>query len=220
MDRQAVGEALKSLPDQQRQVVKLAYFGGLTNREIAEQVGLPVSGVRRRLREALATVSVYVERSRAAGSKVVYALLAWFGGRWLDAAQRSSGKGVEEMLRAGLVVAAGVTASAVLGAQPVSPAQIHLIGLARIPAVSSVQAGVVQAPTTTILATAAALPQSSVVGSALIPRSGVPSLPVTVIVTVPAPGLPNLLSGSLKVPGPINLQVPTPAVPVLPRLPH
>jgi sigma-70-like protein len=218
MDRQAVGDALNSLPDQQRQVVKLAYFGGLTNREIAEQVGLPVSGVKRRLREGLATVSAFVERSRAAGSKVVSALLAWLGVRWLDTAQRSPGKGVEEMLRAGMVVAAGVTASAVLGTQSLSPAQVAPIGVASTPAVSSVQASVIQAPQTTILATASALPQSPAVEIDLIHRSGVPSLQVTATLTVVAPGLTEALPGSLKVPGPINLQVPTPTVPVLPKL--
>jgi DNA-binding Lrp family transcriptional regulator len=223
MDRQAVGEALNALPDQQKQVVKLAYFGGLTNREIAERVGLPVSGVRRRLREALATVSAYVERSRAAGSRVVYALLAWFGLRWLVSAQRSTGRGIDEMVRAGMVVAAGVTASMVLGAQPVSPAQVDPVGGASIPAVSSavssVEASVVQAPKTSILAATGALPQSSQVASSLFQPSGLTPLPDTVTVTVPLPGVPTTGKGSLKVPGPINLQVSS-AAPVLPKLGH
>jgi RNA polymerase sigma factor (sigma-70 family) len=217
MERQVIGEALNTLPGQQRQVVKLAYFGGYTNREIAERVGLPVSGVRRRLREALATVSAYVGRTRAAGSKVVCTLLAWFAVRWLGTAERSSGRGVGDMLRAGMVVAAGATASAMLGAQLVSPAQVAPAGLASVPSLSSVQASVVQAPKTTIVAAAGALPQSSL-ASELVQRSDLPPLPITVPVAAPVGGLPKALPGSLKAAGlPINLLVPTPAVPVLPR---
>src|SRR3981081_4251161 len=47
MARQAVDEALHSLPPQHKQVVKLAYFAGLTNLEIAQELGLSVSEVRR-----------------------------------------------------------------------------------------------------------------------------------------------------------------------------
>src|SRR5258707_10151549 len=47
MARQAIDEALHELPPRHKQVVKLAYFGGLTNREIAQELGLNVSEVRR-----------------------------------------------------------------------------------------------------------------------------------------------------------------------------
>ncbi len=82
MVRQAVDEAVNALPDEQKQVVKLAYFGGLTNREIAQRLGLTVGGVRRRLREALDTMGAYVERGWTYGRRVVYGLLAWRSGRW------------------------------------------------------------------------------------------------------------------------------------------
>jgi RNA polymerase sigma factor (sigma-70 family) len=212
MDRQAVGEALNALPDEQKQVVKLAYFGGLTNRDIADRLDLPVSGVRRRLRQALATVSAHVEQGRAAGSRVVYAFTAWICGRWLYSTQRWSGNGVEQVVRAGMVVAAGVTASVVLGTAQ-SPVRLAPIDHATIPAVRSGDASMAPAPKVIPSATGTLLPTASV-GGTLVPRSGVPSLPLTVQVpslpdvrvTVPAPALP------------ISVPIPTPAVPALPKL--
>src|SRR2546421_2041689 len=50
MIRHAVDEAIRSLPSQDTHVVKLAYFGGFSNREIAEQVGLTEATVQRRFR--------------------------------------------------------------------------------------------------------------------------------------------------------------------------
>jgi len=40
MVRQSVDEALNTLPAGHKQAVKLAYFGGLTNEEIAAQLGI------------------------------------------------------------------------------------------------------------------------------------------------------------------------------------
>ncbi len=44
---------LMHLPAEQRQVVELAYFGGLTHSELAEQLGLPLGTVKGRLRLGL-----------------------------------------------------------------------------------------------------------------------------------------------------------------------
>jgi RNA polymerase sigma-70 factor (ECF subfamily) len=46
--------ALESLPDEQRQAVELAYFGGRTYREIAQLTGVPQGTANGRLRLALA----------------------------------------------------------------------------------------------------------------------------------------------------------------------
>ena len=45
-----VHEALAALPEEQRAVVRLAYFAGLTHSEIARELGIPIGTVKTRLR--------------------------------------------------------------------------------------------------------------------------------------------------------------------------
>lgn len=53
-DRTAASHrALRKLPDEQEQVVSLAYFGGHTQPEIAEMTGTPLATVKARTRSAL-----------------------------------------------------------------------------------------------------------------------------------------------------------------------
>jgi RNA polymerase sigma-70 factor (ECF subfamily) len=49
----AVVEALKSLPDDQRRVLILAYFGGLSQSSMAERLGWPLGTVKKRIRLGL-----------------------------------------------------------------------------------------------------------------------------------------------------------------------
>jgi len=51
--RRIVRDAIEQLPEQQRRVVLLAYFGGLTQAQIAERLGEPLGTVKSRLRLAL-----------------------------------------------------------------------------------------------------------------------------------------------------------------------
>jgi RNA polymerase sigma-70 factor (ECF subfamily) len=54
--REQVREALKSLPEEQLQVLELAYFSGYTHVEIAELLDLPLGTVKGRMRLGLQKV--------------------------------------------------------------------------------------------------------------------------------------------------------------------
>jgi len=53
LDREAVQFALTQISDVQREAIELAYFGGLTQTEIAERTGVPLGTVKGRLRLGL-----------------------------------------------------------------------------------------------------------------------------------------------------------------------
>jgi RNA polymerase sigma-70 factor, ECF subfamily len=53
LDRDAVRAAMASISEVQREAIELAYFGGLTQTEIAERTGVPLGTVKGRLRLGL-----------------------------------------------------------------------------------------------------------------------------------------------------------------------
>lgn len=107
MVRHAVDEAMRALPIEETAVVKLAFFGGYSNREIADQMRLTEATVQRRLRDALNRISEYVQRGRTMGRRALYALVAWLSARWLS-----------DMLHQSIESAAVATAAAIIIIQP------------------------------------------------------------------------------------------------------
>jgi hypothetical protein len=210
MARQAIDEAMNELPTQHRQVVKLAYFGGLSNRQIALQLGLTVGGVRSRLRESLAVVSAYVERGRAVGRRAVHGLVAWLSWRQSsDNVQRLHGPAVDQVLHAGAVVVVTVAAAALLvgnhapaahapavrapAAHAPHPQEAH-----RIAAVVSIPPGGAEAERAAPAMVAVTPTQNLNVTDAVSHAIALPELPVKVQVPqppvelpVPAPALPS-----------------------------
>ena len=52
-EARTVREAIETLPDQQGQVIELAYFGGFTHTEIADMLDMPLGTVKGRMRLGL-----------------------------------------------------------------------------------------------------------------------------------------------------------------------
>ena len=52
-ETEALGEALASLPEKQRELIEKAYFGALSHSEIAAETGLPLGTIKSRIRLAL-----------------------------------------------------------------------------------------------------------------------------------------------------------------------
>ena len=119
MIRHAVDEAMRALPPQDKQAVKLAYFGGYSNREIARHIGLTEGGVQRRLRRALAVISDHIQHGSAIARRAVYVVAVWLSGRWASDAMHHA-----------VQVAAVATATAIIVSHPAPltafpPAQAH-----------------------------------------------------------------------------------------------
>jgi len=52
-DAEALGDAIKQLPEKQRDLIQRAYFGDMTHSEIAQATGLPLGTIKSRIRLAL-----------------------------------------------------------------------------------------------------------------------------------------------------------------------
>jgi hypothetical protein len=84
----------------------------MSNREIADVIGVTEAAVRRRLSRAVDAISNYIERGRTFERRAFYALTLWLCGRWVGGA-------TPHVVQAAMVV----SAAAVIVAQP--PASVR-----------------------------------------------------------------------------------------------
>ncbi|HEV2216380.1 MAG TPA: sigma-70 family RNA polymerase sigma factor [Candidatus Dormibacteraeota bacterium] len=122
MVRLAINDALNALPREQTHVVWLAYFGGLSNRDIAKRLGISVGVVRRRLKLAFDHVSEYVEHGRTAGQRAVFVLLGWLSLQRLVDSWRHVTEPVSNVVMAGALIATAATAAVIVGSAAIPPA--------------------------------------------------------------------------------------------------
>ena len=182
MIRHAVDDAMRTLPVQEKQMVKLAYFGGLSNREIAGEIGLTEATVQRRLRRAVDAISEYIERGRSFGRRAFYALSLWLCGRWIGDAAHQAVQSAAVMTAAVIIVAQ--PAAPFKPANPASkPTPVHATAAPAAPAANDRVAPPKPAPSTQDLK---ALQQTVPVPSVQAPKV---ELPVT-LPPLPAPTPP------------------------------
>jgi len=171
MVRQSVGEAMHSMPREDAQLVKLAYFAGMTNREIARNLDLGEATVERRLRRAIDVISRYIERGRGLGQRVLASVAVWLTGRWVsDTFQHAAPATVVGAAAAVLLVQAAPAQA------PAPPVTYQIEQPAPSPTLPAIPRSSVPETPTAVAPVAPVLPQASP-PSVSLPQVNLPPVP-------------------------------------------